>query len=227
MRVLVIEDERELAAAVATALTRAGHAVDQAHTGPEGLAAWASAPYALVVMDLGLPGLDGVELCRRGRAQGLGTPLLALTARASTEDKVASLDAGADDHLAKPFVLEELLARARALMRRQAPQRAGVLALGDLSLDPAAGEVRWAGRPVPLSGKPRALLELLLREPGRLWPHEAILDRLWAGEAAPGPEVVRAHVKALRAALGAAGVPPGWVQTVHGVGYRLQAEDGP
>lgn len=221
---MVVEDEAELAAALKQAFGQAGHAVDWAASGPEGLALWQAAPYALVVLDLGLPGLDGLQLCRQGRALGLATPLLALTAREATADKVATLDAGADDYLLKPFVLDELLARARALMRRQAPQRAGELALGPLRLDLAAGQAMWHERPLNLSGKPRALLELFLREPGRLLAHEAILDRLWAGEAAPGPEVVRAHVKALRAALSEAGGEASWVQSVHGVGYRLQAE---
>lgn len=226
MRILVVEDEAPLGEALRQAFGQQGHAVDWARSGPDGLAAWRSAPYALVVLDLGLPGLDGLELCRQGRALGLATPLLALTARSATADKVATLDAGADDYLLKPFALDELLARSRALMRRQLVQGSACLAVGGLRLDLAAGQATWAGQPVGLSGKPRALLELLMREPGRLWSHEAILDRLWAGEAAPGPEGVRAHVKALRAALTAVGGPAAWVQTAHGVGYRLQPEPG-
>lgn len=220
MRVLVVEDEAPLAAALRDALAGGGHAVDLASDGEQADALLAGIPYDLVVLDLGLPALGGLEVCRRARARGADVPILVLTARDATADKVDGLDAGADDYLVKPFDLAELLARVRALLRRRGPSRDPILRAGDLALDPATGRVTRAGREVALPRKERALLELFLRHPGRLLSHDAILDHVWSGEDEPGPDVVRAHVKLLRKAIGDERAPR-LIESVYGLGYRL------
>ncbi|MNS53406.1 Transcriptional regulatory protein TcrA [compost metagenome] len=220
MRVLVIEDEPELRAALTEALRRSGHAVDAAADGLVGLSWLNGASYDLVVLDVGLPGRSGLEVCREARRYGLEAPILMLTARDTLEDKVAGLDAGADDYMVKPFELAELHARVRALLRRSAPRKESVLGVGELRLDPATGEASRAGRPLALSGKQRALLEYLMRHPGRLLTRAQILEHVWGGDAEPDSEVVRAQIKLLRRAIEGPDQPR-LIETVHGVGYRL------
>ncbi len=220
MRVLVVEDEAPLAAALRDALGGGGHAVDVAADGEEADTLIDGIPYDLVVLDLGLPKRSGLEVCRRARARGANMPILVLTARDATADKVAGLDAGADDYLVKPFELPELQARVRALLRRQGPARDPLLRTADLILDPATGRVTRAGRDLTLPRKERALLEYFLRHPGRLLSHDDILTHVWSGEAEPASDVVRAHVKLLRKAIGDDRAPR-LIQTVYGLGYRL------
>src|SRR6058998_2965839 len=163
MRVLLVEDEPAVRDAVERALRGAGHKADLAREGPAGLDLAMSNPYDAVVLDLGLPGLDGVEVCRRLRASGNQVPVLMLTAREAVRDRVEGLDSGADDYLVKPFALAELHARLRALVRRGAPERPVVLEAGDLRLDPARREVWRGATEVALSAKEFALLEALMR----------------------------------------------------------------
>ncbi len=223
MRVLIVEDEQELAAALREAMESIGHAVDlapDAELAEEFLAAY---PYDLAILDVMLPRRSGLDVCRFARARKLDLPILMLTARDTLADKVAGLDAGADDYLVKPFELAELLARVRALLRRHSPRKDAVLRVGDLSLDPASGEVLRGGTPIRLARKERALLEVLMRNAGRIVPRARILEHLWDMDAEPDPEVIRAHVKLLRRAISDRHEPR-LIETVHGVGYRMNAD---
>ncbi|HEY9899523.1 MAG TPA: response regulator transcription factor [Pantanalinema sp.] len=220
MRILVIEDEPPLANALHEALSAQGHAVDVAHDGVEGLDLLRAVPFDLAVLDVMLPLRSGLEVCREARREGVETPILMLTARDTLQDKVQGLDAGADDYLVKPFELPELMARVRALLRRNSTQKEAVLVVGDLSLDPATGEVWRAGQSIKLGRKERALLEALMRSAGRTLTHDRIVSHLWELDAEPNPEVIRAHVKGLRRAIGDQSEPR-LIQTVHGIGYRL------
>lgn len=220
MRVLVVEDEPDLRSALAAALKKAGHAVDAAEDGPSGLAHLETYPYDLAVLDVMLPGTSGLAVCAEARRKGLALPILMLTARDTVGDKVAGLDAGADDYMVKPFELDELLARVRALLRRHADKKEGPLRVGALQLDPATGEVTRDGKPLALGRKQRALLEYFMRNPDRVLTREQIFDHVWNGEAEPDSDVVRAQVKLLRKAIGDQDGPR-LIQTVHGVGYRM------
>lgn len=223
MRLLIVEDEAALAAALREALTGIGHAVDVAADGASALDLLALYPYDLAILDLTLPQTSGLEVCREARHRGWALPILMLTARDTLADKVAGLDAGADDYMVKPFELDELFARVRALLRRRMPQKEAVLRVADLRLNPATGEVSRGGVPVRLARKERALLELLMRNAGRIVPRERILEHLWDMEASPDPEIVRAHVKLLRKAISDT-TSPRLIETVHGIGYRLNGE---
>jgi len=223
MRLLIVEDEPDLAAALREALEGIGHAVDVV---PDGAAAedlLAAVPYDLALLDVTLPRKSGLDVCRWARKRGLDLPILMLTARDTLADKVAGLDAGADDYMVKPFELDELLARVRALLRRRTPSKEAILRVADLTLDPATGEVARAGMPLRLARKERALLEVLMRNAGRIVPRERILEHLWDLEAEPDPEVIRAHVKLLRKAI-ADQREPRLIETVHGIGYRMNGE---
>ena len=224
MRLLIVEDEPALSAALREALTGIGHAVDQAHDGEAATELLALYPYDLAILDVSLPRTSGLDVCREARRRGLDLPILMLTARDTLSDKVAGLDAGADDYMVKPFELDELFARVRALLRRRAPQREAVLKAADLTLDPATGEVSRAGKPIRLARKERALLEVLMRNAGRIVPRERILEHLWDMDSEPDPEVIRAHVKLLRKAI-ADQQSPRLIETIHGVGYRLNGDD--
>lgn len=222
MRILVVEDNLALADALREALAADGHAVDTAHAGPEGLELMGAFPYDLVILDVMLPGMSGLEVCRRARERRVAAPILMLTARDTLADKVAGLDSGADDYLVKPFDLPELKARVRALLRRAAPHKASVLQVGDLELDPASGEVRRGGAPLRLHRKERALLEVLMRHAGRIVTRDQIIEHLYDLDSEPSHEVIRAHVKGLRRAIGD-DREPRLIQTVHGIGYRMAA----
>lgn len=220
MRLLVAEDEPTLAAALCDALSAAGHAVDRVADGVEAETMLGGVAYDLVLLDIGLPRLSGLEVCRRARQAGVSAPVLMLTARDTLGDKVEGLDAGADDYMVKPFELAELHARVRALLRRHSGAREAVLRVGELALDPAQGLAWRSDRPLALARKELALLELFMRHPGQLLGRERILAHLWNGEADHESDVVRAHVKLLRRAIGQGGAG-GPIQTVHGLGYRL------
>src|SRR2546421_4915250 len=166
MRLLLVEDERKVASFIARALRENAYAVDVAETGEQGLRMAEDTPYDAILLDVRLPGLSGIEVCRELRQAGIETPILMLTARSLVGQRVEGLDAGADDYLTKPFALAELRARLRALVRRGAPERPAVLDVGDLRLDPATQRVWCGGEEVRLSAKEYALLELFMRRPG-------------------------------------------------------------
>ena len=225
MRVLVVEDEIRMAVLLKRALEEEGHAVDVAADGPEGLWLATENAYGAIVLDVMLPGFDGVELCRRLREAGLWMPVLMLTARDSVGDRVRGLDAGADDYLVKPFSLLELAARLRALARRDDRSRPVVLAEGDLKLDPAAKRAWRAETELQLSPKEFSLLELFLRHPGTVLSRSQIIDAVWDFAYDGGSNVVDQYVNYLRRKVD---TPFGRrdIETVRGMGYRLRARAG-
>jgi two-component system, OmpR family, response regulator len=226
VRVLVVEDEARMAGLLKRALQEEGHAVDIASDGPEGLWLATENAYEAIVLDVMLPGLDGIQLCRRLRESGSWVPVLLLTARDSVGDRVRGLDAGADDYLVKPFSLLEPAARRRALARRGDRPRPAVLAEGDLRLDPAVKRAWRAGTEVRLTPKEFALLEFFLRHPGRVLTRSQIIEAVWDFAYDGGSNVVDQYVKYLRRKVD---VPFGRhdIETVRGMGYRLRpAGDG-
>lgn len=222
MRVLVVEDEPKLAGLVAEGLRRAEYTVDVALDGDEALDFARVTAYDAIVLDVMLPGVDGREVCRRLRQAGARTPIIMLTARDAIPDRIAGLDSGADDYLVKPFALGELLARLRALLRREATRKEPVLRAGDLSLDPATRTVRWRERPLELTPREYRLLELLIRRPGWVASREVIIESVWGFDFTDSSNLVEVYIRRLRRKLAEEGAPP-LIQTARGVGYRLQA----
>ena len=223
MRILVVEDEPAIASAIGSILERAAHAVDLTVDGPEALV-WAEAyPYDLVILDIVLPGMDGVAVCRTLRERGSRMPILMLTALDAIEDRVAGLDAGADDYLAKPFAAAELLARVRALRRRGAGDAVPVLRVGDLELDPAAREVRRAGKAIRLTSKEFALFEVLARHPGQVFPQERLIEAVWDADFAAESNIVEVYIRSLRRKIDG-GRRDGLIETIRGAGYRLRPD---
>ena len=223
VRILVVEDDSKLAGLVRRGLSENGHAVDVAERGEDALWMARAHSYDAIVLDLMLPGIDGVATLRALREADVWTPVLMLTARDAIEDRVAGLDAGADDYVTKPFSLAELRARLRALVRRGAPERPPVLEVGDLRLDPATQRV-WRGETeVPLSAKEYALLELFMRRPGEVVSRFDLLEHAWDIGYENRSNVVTVHVRHLREKVDR---PFGRrsIETVHGAGYRLRAE---
>jgi two-component system Ni(II)/redox-responsive regulator NrsR len=226
LRILLVEDEPDLAAAIQTVLQRQGHVVDHSASGLEGWLLLRSelARYDLAILDWMLPELSGPDLCRRARAVGLVLPVLLLTARGETADRVEGLDAGADDYLSKPFAMEELLARIRALQRRHPGYREPVLAAGGYQLDPTTGllEVQAGGQAisVELSAKEQQLMAYFLEHPGQVIPGSRLRTQLWDLHQDPVSNVVAAQVRLLRRKLEAHGVPSP-IETVPSRGYRF------
>jgi len=220
MRILVVEDESRLADLLRRGLTEEGHAVDVAATGEEALDWVEAALHDAIVLDVMLPGISGLDVCRQVRRGRRSTPILLLTARDAVADRVAGLDAGADDYLVKPFAFAELLARLRALARRPAEALDAVLTSGDLRLDPATHKAWRAGREVALSSKEFRLLELLLRNRGRVLTRAMIAEHVWGYDFLNETNVIDVHIRALRRKLDDP-YPGGLIETVRGVGYRL------
>jgi len=226
LRVLVVEDEIAIATGIRVALTADGHAVDVIGDGLEALNWVAAYPYDLVILDIVLPGLDGFAVCARLRASGFPAPILILTALDDVEDRVTGLDRGADDYLAKPFAVAELRARVRALRRRIGPDRAATITVGDLELDPASLSVTRAGRPIRLTAREFALLELLARHPGQLFTQDRLLDALWNADFVAESNVVEVYIRSLRRKIDE-GRRNGLIETVRGSGYRIRTEQDP
>ncbi|HWX75200.1 MAG TPA: response regulator transcription factor [Solirubrobacteraceae bacterium] len=225
MRVLVVEDRPKLARLLTRVLRGEGMAADAAETGEEALWMAQATRYEAVILDVMLPGIDGIEVCRELRAREIWSPILLLTARAATDDRVAGLDAGADDYLVKPFRIPELLARLRALVRRSPAPRPAVLEVGELRLDPATREAWRAGRALALQPKCFALLEAFMREPGVVLSRLHLLESAWDSAYENRSNVVDQHVRTLRDAIdrpfGRASI-----ETVRGGGYRLRRDGG-
>ena len=214
--VLVIEDERHIADIVRIALERDGHRVIAVRTGEEGLAELPGHQIALVVLDIGLPGIDGLEVCRRIRA-GSRLPVIMLTARDEEADRVAGLELGADDYVPKPFSPRELAARVKAVLRRcTEPPLDGDLGLGDVTLSRPRHEVSVAGRAVDLTATEFELLAFMMEHPGLLFSRDALLERVWGIEFPGGTRTVDQHVAQLRAKL----ARPELIETIRGAGYR-------
>jgi len=223
MRLLIIEDECDLANALARGLRRQGYAVDIALHGQEGWEMAMVNEYDLLILDLNLPEMDGLEVCRRLRADKPGLLILMLTARDQLEDRVIGLDLGADDYVVKPFHFEELAARVRALLRRDLRMREPLLQCGDLKLDPAACSVWQGKRRLELTRKEFGVLDYLMRHPGEVVSQEALLEHVWDVDADPFTNTVRVHVSSLRRKLGDDADAPRYIETVVGQGYRLIA----
>ena len=224
MRVLIAEDNRKLAASLRKGLEQEGYSVDCTYNGNDAEALVKRSPgvYDLLILDIMLPGRDGVQVCRNIRRGHLSLPVIMLTARDAVEDRISGLDSGADDYLTKPFSFGELTARIRALLRRPGQTTPMVLEVGPITLDPAARVVRVSGTEVTLTLKEFKLLELLMRNSNQVLSREQIVDKLWDFDADPYSNVVDVHVKNLRKKL--FGATNGQViETIRGVGYRLKA----
>jgi DNA-binding response OmpR family regulator len=221
MRILIVEDDTDLGEFIGKGLREERYAVDLAVDGEEGLQLAGENPYQLIILDIMLPKLDGLTVCRRLRASGNATPILLLTARDSIQDRVSGLDTGADDYLTKPFAFVELLARVRALMRRGGPQHLARLKAADLELDPASRRAWRAGREITLTNKEYALLEFFLRNKNRVLTRTAIIQHVWDLSYDPMTNIVDAHVRALRAKMDRDFSPP-LITTVRGAGYMLE-----
>jgi DNA-binding response OmpR family regulator len=221
MRVLLIEDDRRLAASIQRGLGESGLAVDLAYDGDDGMAAALSAPYDVVVMDVMLPGTDGLAVSRQLRQQKVSTPILMLTARDAVDDRVSGLEAGADDYMVKPFAMRELLARIRALARRHLPDRTSVLTAGSIVLDTAAHTLKVSGKNVELTAKEFAILDFFMHHPGRLLSRTQIIEHVWDYDFDGGHNLVEVYMGRLRRKLTEAGAADPFV-TIRGAGYRLE-----
>lgn len=221
MRVLLVEDDRAARDALVRGLRLEGYDVDAVANGEGALEQQAAAPADAIVLDLRLPDLDGLEVCRRWRSQGDRTPVLMLTARDAVAERVAGLDAGADDYLVKPYALPELTARLRALLRRTAEPEGETLRFAHLSLDPGTREVRCGDRLVELTRTEFSLLELFLRNPRQVLPRHVIFDRVWGYDFGPRSNSLEVYVGYLRRKTEAGGEPR-LIHTIRGVGYVLR-----
>jgi two-component system OmpR family response regulator len=220
MRLLVVEDEKRMADVLRRGLVAEGYAVDVVGTAEDGQFMGEQNDYDGIVMDVNLPDGDGFDVCRALRAAGRWSPIIVLTAREAVEDRVRGLDVGADDYLVKPFSFAELAARLRALVRRGSPVRPARIQVGDVALDPAAHTITVADRPMTLTAREYALLELLLRRAGETLTRSEILEHVWDWAFDGTSNVVDVYVGYLRQKLGSGAETP-VIETLRGVGYRL------
>jgi heavy metal response regulator len=225
MRVLVVEDERRIADFIRRGLSEQGYAVDVASDGEEALDWPAVAEFDAILLDVMLPVRDGIEVCRVLRQRGVQTPILMLTARDAVEDRVLGLDSGADDYLVKPFAFAELLARLRALTRREPSRLGAVLRVADLELDTTTREASRDGRPIALTTKEYALLEYLMRHPNQVLTRTMIAEHVWNYDFDNVTNVIDVHIRNLRRKIDDA-FEVKLIQTVRGAGYRLSARGG-
>ncbi len=221
MRVLLVEDNRRLNNSIRLSLIDDGYAVDPAFTGIEGQEMAEITPYDVIILDIMLPEKSGLDVCRDLRRKRVNTPILMLTARDAVEDRVAGLDSGADDYLVKPFAIEELRARLRALLRRESDDKTGQLKLADLILDPATHFVQRGGQPVDLTAKEYGLLEYFMRNPNRLITREMAESHIWNYDYQASSNVIDVYIRRLRRKID----DPFEIklfETVRGSGYRLR-----
>jgi len=224
MRVLVVEDETKMAALLKRSLEEEGYAVDVAVGGKDAVWMATGHPFDAIVLDVMLPDFDGFEVCRQIRGAEVWAPVLMLTARNAVDDRVAGLDAGADDYLAKPFSFSELLARVRALVRRGTPERPAALKVGSLLLDPARHAVSRDEVPIMLTGKEFSLLELFMRHPDEALSRIRIIEHVWDFAYEGGSNVVDVYVKYLRDKIDRP-FDKASLETVRGAGYRLRSDE--
>ena len=220
MRILITEDEKDLAEALARGMRQQGYAADIAYDGEEALVMAEVNDYDLIILDLNLPKIDGVEVCRRIRASGSPTGILMLTARSGLDDRVDGLDQGADDYMVKPFHFPELLARVRAILRREGEPRYPILRAGDLVLDPNAIKGYFRGSEIAFTTKEFAILEYLMRNAGRVVSQEELLEHVWNEDANLFTHTVKVHIKNIRKKLKIASAGD-LISTVKGRGYLL------
>lgn len=222
MKLLLVEDDQYLAELLKQALSDYHYVVDVAADGQVGWELVGTYPYDLILLDVVLPKLDGISLCRRLRSQGYHMPILLLTAQDTSSVKVIGLDAGADDFVVKPFDLQELSARIRALLRRGSSILAPALEWSGLRLDPSTYEVTYQDQLLHLTPKEYSLLELFLYNSHRVFSRGAILEHLWSFEDPPEEDTIKSHIKGLRQKLKTGGAPRDFIETVYGLGYRLK-----
>ena len=221
MRILLVEDDDRIAKPLAEGLKNEHHVVEIATDGLEGWEYARGAEFDLILLDLMLPKLDGISLCKRLREARSKALILMLTAKDTTDDKVIGLDAGADDYLVKPFKLKELAARVRALSRRSYELKPQILSYEELQLNPSTGEVIYDGNLLALTPKEYLILEYFLRHPRQILTRSAILDKLWKFDNSSGEGTIKTHITNLRSKLKAAGSENNLIETVYGIGYRL------
>ena len=222
MRLLVIEDERKIARVITESLKREKYAVDAAYDGEEGFNLADSQPYDLLIVDRMLPRLEGTEIVKKLRENGKNMPILFLTALSTTEDKTLGLDAGADDYLTKPFAIDELLARVRALLRRPPIQQPDILKIDNLRIDKQQQTVTRAGKIIDLTNKEYALLEYLMQHPNQVLSKETLIDHVWDFDADILPNNVEAYIKNLRQKIDKP-FKKQLIKTVRGFGYRIES----
>ncbi len=221
MRVLIIEDDKRIADPIKDELEHQKYLVDIAHDGNTGLDMAKSGKFDMILLDLTLPELDGVNICQAIRDANITSPILILSARNTKSDKIMGLDSGADDYLTKPFDLDELSARVRALSRRCKAHKKAVLSSGQLSVNTSTCQVLYEETPVDLTPTEYRMLTYLLRNPNTPFTRESLIENLWLNQSLPGEEVVKTHIKTLRKKLVAAGAPKNLIETVYGFGYKL------
>lgn len=227
MRILVIEDDVRIAELLTEAFLNRQYEVDVAQDGEIAWDLIDALDYDLIVLDLTLPKVDGIKLCQQIRERGAtarnaAAPIMVLTARDTIADKIIGLDAGADDYMVKPFDIEELMARIRALLRRGNPTANPTLSWGSLRLNPSTYEVTYQDLPLNLTPKEFALLELLISSGRRVLSRPIIIEKLWLSEETPTEEAVKTHIRTLRQKLKAVNAPDDLIETVHGLGYRMK-----
>jgi DNA-binding response OmpR family regulator len=222
-KILIVEDEPDLAEPVRAYLTHEHHLVEVVADGNEAVERLRFYKYDLIIMDWMLPGMHGVDVCKHFRAGGGTTPILMLTSRKQVNDKITGLDSGADDYLTKPFDVQEIAARVRALLRRPSAVTSNVLTARNLVLETSTFRVTRDGEEISLLPKEFALLEFFMRHPNQVFSAEALLDRVWSSESEASPETIRTYIKRLRQKIDIKGEKNSIISTVHGVGYKLDA----
>jgi len=225
MNVLLVEDEKKIVDFVCCGFREQGFTVDHSADGNEGYAKANTQEYDVIVLDIMLPGRDGLSILKALRKAGNTTPVLLLTARNELDDRVEGLNLGADDYLAKPFFVEELIARVHALQRRVSGERQNILAVGDLRLDRISREVHWHHQSVDLTGREFNLIEYLMRSPGRVFTRTQILEHVWGYDFDPSTNVVDVCIQRIRKKIGATGNGDSPIESVRGVGYRFRKLD--
>ena len=223
VRILLVEDDQATRNLLENNFTAQGYKIDVATDGRSAMDLVQDVDYNLVVLDVGIPEVDGISVCKQLRAKGYQVPILLLTAHDLTSDRVMGLDAGADDYMVKPFNLLELLARIRALLRRGSTNSNDLITWGELHLDRNLQEIRYGKRLLRLTPKEYGILELLLLSPQRIFSRAAFLDRLWELEEPPTESAISSHIKALRQKLKTAGATQNLIETMYGFGYRLHS----
>ncbi len=225
MNVLLVEDERKIAQFVCAGLREQGFAVDHCDNGTNGFEYACRGGYDVIVLDIMLPGRDGLSVLKGLRKAGNATPVILLTARNELDDRIEGLSLGADDYLAKPFFVEELIARIQAVVRRSSGEGQNLLAVGDLRLDRFSREVKWRGEAVDLTGREFNLIEYLMRSPGRVFTRTQILEHVWGYDFDPSTNVVDVCIQRIRrkiASIGAGADGESPIESVRGVGYRFR-----
>jgi DNA-binding response OmpR family regulator len=225
MRILLVEDNRRLSDSLRITLEEDGYAVDTAYDGLDGEEMGLISSYDIIILDIMLPGKDGLEVCRELRDRRISTPILMLTARDALDDRVVGLDSGADDYLVKPFEVDELRARIRALLRRESPIKSGTLKVADLVLDPATHTVQRDGQPIELTAKEFSLLEYFMRHPNHLITREMAEEHLWSYDHVIASNVVDVYIRRLRSKIDDPSKTK-LLETMRGAGYRLRVPEG-